>query len=192
MNRPRRSKPSSKQQIVAYWAKRVDECDLNVDWCDAHERCWSCADLCPLEICHIVPHALGGKDDDPSNLVLLCHQCHRENPNTTNTDLFWAWLKSRRDPQVRPWALKAFPCGLYGQYWVYRAFVEYYQLHHSDPIADMAAVLSDEEKTNVLDDFKTFADDKLVADGQRHSPATVANLMRDYILRKRSLLLNNK
>ena len=56
--------PTTKKQIVNYWASRVDESDLGVDWCDALDRCWRCAiETKRLERCHIIPKSLGGSDD---------------------------------------------------------------------------------------------------------------------------------
>ena len=49
-----------------------------------------------LEKCHIIPLALGG-DDHPSNLVLLCKECHKLNPNTDDEDLYWLWMKGVED-----------------------------------------------------------------------------------------------
>ena len=49
-----------------------------------------------LEKCHIIPFALGG-NDDPSNLVLLCKECHKLNPNTKDEKLYWLWMKSVKD-----------------------------------------------------------------------------------------------
>lgn len=55
-------------------------------WSDAERLCWRCGD--PPSVCgranldraHLVPHALGGTDD-PTNLVLLCEDCHHWGPN---------------------------------------------------------------------------------------------------------------
>jgi len=47
-----------------------------------------------LHIAHIIPHSQGGKEE-PSNLVLLCSECHRENPDSINEKFFWKWISSR-------------------------------------------------------------------------------------------------
>lgn len=46
-----------------------------------------------MERCHIVPAALGGKGE-PSNLVLLCHRCHLDNPNITDSEIMWDWIRA--------------------------------------------------------------------------------------------------
>jgi len=46
-----------------------------------------------LEKCHIIPLALGGLDEI-SNIVLLCPECHRHNPNINNEELYWLWMKN--------------------------------------------------------------------------------------------------
>ena len=77
--------------IVDYWAPRVDECDLSVDWSEAEEYCWRCGSPKELVRCHIVPHSLGGADE-PSNFVVLCRPCHEENPNVADPEIMWDWL----------------------------------------------------------------------------------------------------
>lgn len=97
--------------IVAYWAKRIPETELTVDWADACERCWRCGYKCALDRCHIVPRSLGGLDE-PSNLVLLCARCHRDAPNAADPNFMWMWLRA-----------EAFP--FYDSFWTDRGFKEY-------------------------------------------------------------------
>ncbi|MBX3253499.1 MAG: HNH endonuclease [Chitinophagaceae bacterium] len=78
-------------QIVTYWATKVDKSTLSIDFSEAHERCWHCGYKTKLERCHIVPHSLG-RQDAPENLVLLCRLCHAEGPNISDPDFFWDWL----------------------------------------------------------------------------------------------------
>jgi len=85
------------KDIVAYWAARQDECGLSVDWAEAEKICWRCG--CErtkdrqLDRCHIIPDALGGKDE-PSNLVLLCPRCHKDGPNVSDPEIMWDWIKA--------------------------------------------------------------------------------------------------
>lgn len=88
---------TKKQEIVDYWFSRVDECGLSVDASEAHERCWRCECEHNLERCHIIPESLGGKDE-PSNLVLLCHRCHLDNPNITDPEIMWDWIRAYGAP----------------------------------------------------------------------------------------------
>ncbi|MBD2614080.1 HNH endonuclease [Nostoc punctiforme FACHB-252] len=83
----------SLQDIVSYWERREDESGLAVDWLDANKRCWRCGYKSRLQRCHIVPHSLGGSEA-PSNLVLLCHRCHREAPNVADPRFMWIWLRA--------------------------------------------------------------------------------------------------
>lgn len=48
-----------------------------------------------LQRCHIIPAALGGADE-PSNLFLLCTNCHYFSPDTTNAKSFFRWVAKRR------------------------------------------------------------------------------------------------
>lgn len=84
---------TKKEDIVDYWFSRVNECGLSVDASEAHERCWRCGCEHKLQRCHIIPESLGGKDE-PSNLVLLCHKCHLDNPNVADPEIMWDWLRA--------------------------------------------------------------------------------------------------
>lgn len=95
----KRTQQTNNQQIRDYWFSAhsgneyalIYEEDLNVDACDTLTHCWRCGTESKLEKCHIVPHALGGKDE-PSNYVLLCHRCHLEGPNVSDPKYMWDWL----------------------------------------------------------------------------------------------------
>lgn len=99
------------REIVDYWARNMDECGLSVDWDEAEKLCWRCAQGRQLQRCHIVPASLGGSEE-PSNLVLLCAQCHAEAPNVDDANFMWTWLRVHAVP-------------FYGLYWQERGFREY-------------------------------------------------------------------
>lgn len=84
---------TTKKEIIDYWAVRQDECELSVDWAEAHERCWRCGYKKTLDRCHIIPDSLGGKDE-PKNLVLLCRRCHKEAPNVEDEEIMWDWIRA--------------------------------------------------------------------------------------------------
>ncbi len=88
---------TTKEEIISYWSKYQDECELSVDWAEASERCWRCGCTRTLERCHITPYALGGKDA-PENLVLLYNRCHTEEPNVNDPEIMWEWIKAYRVP----------------------------------------------------------------------------------------------
>ncbi len=48
-----------------------------------------------LDRAHITVRSKGGADD-PSNLFLLCPNCHEESPDTTNPQNFYAWVYYKR------------------------------------------------------------------------------------------------
>lgn len=99
------------KEIVDYWANHQEECCLSVDWAEAEKLCWRCAQKRMLQRCHIIPRALDG-NEHPSNLVLLCAQCHSEAPNVADPDFMWVWLRAHAVP-------------LYGTYWQQRGYREY-------------------------------------------------------------------
>jgi hypothetical protein len=102
-------------EIVSYWETKVDEGDLSIDFSEAHERCWRCGYKKTLERCHIVPHSLGGKDI-PSNYVLLCKRCHIDNPNVSDPEIMWDWLK-------------AYKCEFYDTFWSIQSMYEYQKIY---------------------------------------------------------------
>jgi hypothetical protein len=53
-----------------------------------------------LERAHIIPHMLGGSNH-PSNFVMLCHECHLDNPNTRSEDVYFQWIKSVKDYKTK-------------------------------------------------------------------------------------------
>lgn len=54
---------TKKEEIISYWKAHQSECGLSIDWKDADQRCWRCGCKSNLERCHIIPYALGGKDE---------------------------------------------------------------------------------------------------------------------------------
>jgi hypothetical protein len=111
------------RQIVDYWTQHQDECGLSIDWAEADELCWRCAQSRKLQRCHIVPRALGGSEC-PSNLILLCGQCHAEAPNVEDPDFMWTWLRAHAS-------------SAYGSYWYQRGFREYEFVYRKKPFAGL-------------------------------------------------------
>jgi hypothetical protein len=123
----------SKSQIFSYWKDRFWEIGILVDW--SEPSCWSCGfhygikydikkpssaswdkilnawDRIPLQRCHIVPRSLGGADE-PSNLFLMCRECHDLQPNTALPDIFFKWVRAqtwgRRESSKIEEALRSF------------------------------------------------------------------------------------
>ena len=104
--------------ILEWWRDRFDECEAMgffLDWgeptcfgCDQGwegkyditnpkaswpeiVRCWERA---PLQRCHIVPRSLSGSDH-PSNIVLMCRECHDLAPDTSDREMFFRWAKAQ-------------------------------------------------------------------------------------------------
>jgi 5-methylcytosine-specific restriction endonuclease McrA len=53
-----------------------------------HKKAWNKA---PLQVCHVIPKSLGGSND-PSNLVLMCKECHDLAPNTVIPEIMFTWM----------------------------------------------------------------------------------------------------
>ena len=110
-------------EIVDYWSKHENECRLSVDWAEAEKLCWRCSQKRALQRCHIIPKALGG-NEEPSNLVLLCGQCHAEAPNVLDPEFMWVWLR-------------AHAVTYYGTYWLGRGLREYELIYGRRPFVDL-------------------------------------------------------
>ena len=115
------------QESIDYWSGHVNECGLSVDWSEAETHCWRCGCKRNLERCHIVPHALGGKDE-PSNIVLLCHRCHAEGPNVNDPEIMWDWLK-------------AYGVSYYGTFWKIVGMKEYRFIYRHSVLKEAETIL---------------------------------------------------
>jgi hypothetical protein len=150
-------------EIVNYWAQHQDECGLSVDWAEAEKLCWRCTQGRNLQRCHIIPHALGGSEE-PSNLVLLCAQCHAEAPNVADSTFMWTWLR-------------AHAVSVYGSYWYQRGLREYEFVYRTKPFLGMeedAKVLSRQRRA-----IKRYIQQTSTHWGQgKLNPATIAWLIR--------------
>jgi HNH endonuclease len=101
----------SKAQLFDYWKDK----EVIVDW--GEPECWACGrwwedkyDISnsdasmkeirkiwndvPLQRCHIVPVSLGGSNH-PSNIFLMCPDCHNQQPNTKSREAFLRWAKAQ-------------------------------------------------------------------------------------------------
>lgn len=62
-----------------------------------YKSIWNCKRLISkVERAHIIPHSLNGSDTDPSNLFLLCQECHDESPDMLNKKYFLKWVYKKR------------------------------------------------------------------------------------------------
>ncbi len=111
---------SSRSSIAIHWADKMMEFGIFIDW--AEPMCWACGHFAMpdkyemefdltrastkecfelwdrhtyLERCHIIPRKIGGCSCH-GNIVLLCKDCHKENPDTDNQETFLIWMKNKR------------------------------------------------------------------------------------------------
>lgn len=87
--------------LAAYWIKRLPIAGIAVSWEMAGAHCWRCARMGGLQRCHLIPASRGGVDE-PSNLIRLCVDCHKQQPNVSDPGATWAWLATtQHDGGVR-------------------------------------------------------------------------------------------
>jgi hypothetical protein len=154
------------RQIVDYWSSHQNECGLSVDWAEAEFLCWRCAGRRVLQRCHIIPRSLEGTDA-PSNLVLLCGQCHAEAPNVADPEFIWTWLR-------------AHAAGFYGTYWYDRGFREYEFIFRSKPLNGIES--SDVPESKIQAAICKYMPQTSTHWGQgKPNPATMAWLIRQVI-----------
>ena len=116
------------EQAVDYWSRRIDECGLSVDWSEANTRCWRCGCEKNLELCHIIPDALGG-EDSPHNIVLLCKRCHVDGPNVTDPEIMWDWIRAYGVP-------------LYDTFWSIMGMKEYQFIYKKSFTQELVDIIS--------------------------------------------------
>ena len=130
------------KESASYWSKHVDECGLSVDWSEAETHCWRCGCEKNLQRCHIIPHALDGKDE-PGNIVLLCSRCHADGPNMTDPEIMWDWIR-------------AYGVAFCGTFWVSAGMKEYKFIYNKKVSAEIKDILEsaglseDEEEVSEL------------------------------------------
>ena len=150
-------------QIVEYWSAHQDECGLGVDWSEARERCWRCGYLRTLQKCHVIPEALGGPKT-AGNLVLLCLQCHREAPNSSNPEYIWIWLRKNQ-------------VDFYDTYWTLRGIEEFERMFGRKPFEDSESEIPSSELKKALREEVNKA---IVHGGEAGlNPATIACIMAE-------------
>lgn len=153
-------------EIVSYWETKVYEGDLSIDFSEAHERCWRCGYEKKLERCHIVPHSLGGKDT-PSNFVLLCKRCHIDNPNVSDPEIMWDWLK-------------AYKCVFYDTFWVLQGMIEYQKIY-GITFEEELVNRNIDEKTSITILKKQFKKASIHFGNPEFNVATIAGMLKMFL-----------
>ena len=87
--------------IAEYWKKRRPS---HPSWGGIFpDNCWRCGttftarrtrkgESSNRNRCHIVPADLGGSNH-PSNMILLCAECHRDAPDVDDPEFMWRWIE---------------------------------------------------------------------------------------------------
>jgi len=108
--------------VLNFWKDKIEWNRTNVNLSDAKECCWHCGCKSKLQFCHIKPHSLGG-EAVPSNIVLLCETCHRENPNIDDVEIMLNWIYQAKNVNL---------FGVQGHYWIFRGMEECVRLYSFD------------------------------------------------------------
>lgn len=178
----KRKRAPKKSQIAFHWREKISELGLFFDWLEP--SCWACGlfafateeelsfDFNQLELkdqffiwdyhsylerCHVIPKALGGCSCH-GNLVLLCKDCHKDNPDTDNTELFLTWMKNRK------------PFGLKRAEQIIKAFDEF-NLEHT--LLNASTII-------LNDKFEKFVASKSVKVRSKYTDSTLASCLVEY------------
>lgn len=99
---------SEKQEDAIY-----EKCDKENDF--DYKMFWNNDKIkSKFERAHIIPKSLGGSNE-PSNLFLLCPECHHYSPDTTNPANFYRWIYKRNQD---------FCCGKMSPPYIYKKLKE--------------------------------------------------------------------
>lgn len=134
-------------QIVEHWSQRILDGKITVCIDEAYTCCWRCGSERKLQRCHIVPASRGGKDD-PSNLVLLCEDCHKEGPNVDDPKIMWDWLMAYKMPFL----------DMFRSYQGLREYEFIYKKTVEQELRDIFNRLGSEVNENVFEDLKRNAE----------------------------------
>ena len=151
--------------------------ELKIDSKNLRFRCWRCASTeKSIERCHIQARQFGGTDE-PSNLVLLCHECHAEAPDIKNDkESMWEWIKATKKP-------------FYKTYLAYQSLDEFRKIYGYDLCSDespiMKKISNARNKDKVINNFVKDLDKIVREESGVHgfgiSPSTVAILINKLI-----------
>ena len=105
-------------------------------------------------------------------MILLCNQCHKENPNAISYDSYIQWLKSR----------KKIPDKAFGVYWSGRAMIEYKNIYGSDFDVDLKTTDIDiETYIKIVNYVKGHF--KMYKGPHRRNPVNTALLLREIFIK---------
>lgn len=93
-------------RVHEYWLKRATEDTValteQIGWQAVDNigigngnECYACGSPKHLNKCHVIPNSCGGSSSDPSNLFMMCSDCHQGNPDTIYPDIFWNFVRNR-------------------------------------------------------------------------------------------------
>ena len=125
--------------------------------------CWNRVKF--LQKAHIIPFSITG-DDSPENFVLLCQECHKNNPNTTSLKAYQTWLNSV-------------------EHWTNNIIQEYKKslcVYGLTPEGTEKIFLDD--TPFFCQDFKSFLESNSVLVGMELNPMTVSACIATYLSEK--------
>lgn len=113
-----RKKLPTVKAILDYWESAVYETkketlsfcfDREEPTCfachDGHNGKYDCKGIkgwtdARLQRAHIIPDSLNGSND-PSNFVMLCKSCHKQNPHVKNREVYIRWMNTFHSTQTQ-------------------------------------------------------------------------------------------
>ncbi|MFT5893101.1 MAG: hypothetical protein ACI9Y7_003220, partial [Dokdonia sp.] len=110
-----------------------------------------------LERCHVIPKAIGGCNCY-GNIVLLCKECHRDNPDTDNVEMFRKWIQNRKNYSERRYEAYLETFKVFG---LEMNFLNIYLLHESK-------------------EFQVFFQSKSISVGKKYTAASIVSTFKEW------------
>lgn len=115
-----------------------------------------------LNRCHIIPGALGGADI-PSNLFLMCSDCHVLSPDTKYPAMFFKWVFDRRKQMLM---------GTWHPNYLLKKVSELMERDYGISIMDLLKRIHDLGGDKCLTDLKEFVKDRIGTHGNKLSESS--------------------
>lgn len=152
------------------WAKKQfidDDYESNL------KRMWDSKEVrSKFNRCHIVPGALGG-EDTPSNLFLMCENCHVLSPDTKYPSMFFKWVLERRKKMI--W-------GTWHPEYLFEKVDELLKRDYRITLMDLLSRINDLGGKEKIKDLSEFMHDRIGLHGSKLSESSAIIAVEQWLV----------